>query len=350
MKFVRESIFSSAFRSLCIAFFAVIGIALAFLVLTLLFGAGKTTRALELSNYDYVIPETNGRKYSFNNSAPLLLRLDIQGVIGTQKGITTEGIRSILNESTKGPLKSHPIKGILLYIDSPGGGANSSESIYFALKEYALEKQIPIYAYVEGLCASGGYLIACSADKILSSQSSWIGSVGTYAMFFNVSETLDKVGVKNKTLSRGIDKVAMNPFQPWTSSSDTSYLPLIDYGYERFVSIVTNARPQITPEQLVNTYGARVFTAPTAQNLGFIDSSDMLLSKATDQLAQAAGIDGNYQVISLVPKPRLSDLFNFDPLSQQSSFSLYELAKKTFLNSMNFPKESYLAPAEPALY
>jgi len=261
MKLIRESVFSSVIRSFCIAFFSVIGIMVAVFLVLFLFGLGKNSKTIDSTTFDFIIPETNGRKYTFTSNKPLLLRIDLEGTIGSAGGITTEEVRSILNESKAGPLKGDKVRGILLYMNSPGGGAVTSESIYYAIKDYALAHQIPVYTYVEGLCASGGYLIACATDKIYASNASMIGSVGTLIMFFNVSDTMSKLGVANWTMSRGLGKTAMSPFQPWAENANSEYIPLLNTNYEQFLSIVTNARPQVTKQQLVEVYGASVFMA-----------------------------------------------------------------------------------------
>ena len=336
MKLVRESIFSSAVRSFCIAFFSVIGIMIAVFLVLLVFGAGKTTKITEMSNYDLVIPESNGRKYLPTSNKPLILRLDVEGVIGSagspfgsNQGITIDEVRSILNESHQGPLlKNNRIKALLIYMNSPGGGVTSSESIYYAVKEYALKHQIPVYTYVEGLCASGGYMIACATDKIYASSASIIGSVGAYMMFFNVVGSMDKVGVQNWTLSRGKNKTAMSPFQPWNENSDQVYVPLINTIYQQFTSIVTSSRKSITQDQLVNDYGAAVFMADKAESLGYIDGAGYQYTEVVDMLAKEANLD-DYQVISMEPKAKLTDLFKFDHFNALSSLSLFKKLAKS---------------------
>lgn len=338
MKLVRESIFSSAIRSFCIAFFAVFGIMIATFLVMLVFGSGKYSKSMEISTFDALIPDTNGRKYAFTSNKPLLLRVDLNGVIGMNQGISITQFRSLLDASRTGPLKDHPIKGILLYIDSPGGGASTSESIYYALKDYAAKYEIPVFAYVEGLCASGGYMIACASDKIYASSASMIGSVGTYMTFFNVSGTMDKVGVENWTISKGTNKVAMSPFQPWNENSDASFLPLLDATYDQFVSIVTKERKKVTKEELINTYGANVFMAAQAEKIGYIDGAGYQYEQVIDLLAKEAHLE-EYQLISLQPKAKISDWFKLDAFS--SATGLKELQKKLNL--------SYPIPLEPLL-
>ena len=309
MKLVKESLFSSTIRSFCISFFAVFGIVIAFFVVMLIFGAGKNSKAMDASMYDVIIPDTNSRKYTFATNKPLLLRININGEIG-KANLDIGSIRSILSESRSGPFKTHPIKGILLYINSPGGAATDSESIYYAIKDYALKFQTPVYAYVEGLCASGGMMIACSADKIYSSESSIIGSVGVIFSFFNFYDGMQKIGVQNKNITAGTDKDAMSPFQPLTDEGTTSYQRMVDLNYNQFVSIVSSARPKLTKSLLKDKYGAHCFYSSEAEEYGYIDGAGYQYKETVQMLAQAAEIDGeNYQVVQLQPKIHLSDIF-----------------------------------------
>ena len=348
MKLVKESLFSSTVRSFCISFFAVIGIIVAFFLVMLVFGAGKSSKAMETSTYEAIIPDTNGRKYTFTSNQPILLRVNITGQIGLPN-LNAQSLRSVLNESRSGPFKSHPVKGILLYINTPGGVAMDSESMYYALKDYALKYQVPIYAYVEGLCASGGMYIACAADKIYSSESSIIGSVGVLAMYFNFSEGMQKVGVQNRTMTAGIGKDSMNPFKPWPENNPESYTRMIELNYNQFVSVVSNARPKLTESLLRNKYGAQVYYSTDAEEYGYIDGAGYQYNEAVEMLAKAADLaDNSYQVVQLQPKVHLSDLFSMKNklTEKQNSFNWL---KKNLLMFMS-PNKEELMNIHPSSY
>ncbi len=341
MKLVKESLFSSTIRSFCISFFAVIGIVVAFFLVMLIFGAGKSSKAIDASMYEAVIPDTNGRKYTFASNQPILLRVNITGQIGLPN-LNTETLRSILNESRSGPFKNHPVKGILLYINSPGGAATDSESMYYALKDYALKYQVPIYAYVEGLCASGGMYIACAADKIYSSESSMIGSVGVLAMYFNFSEGMQKIGVQNRTMTAGVGKDSMNPFKPWPETTPQSYTRMINLNYEQFTSVVSSARPKLTESLLKNKYGAQVYYSTDAEEYGYIDGAGYQYEETVQMLAKAADLaDNNFQIVQLQPKFHLSDLFSMKNklTEKQNSFNLL---KENLLMFMSPNKEELM--------
>ncbi|MBI3508459.1 MAG: S49 family peptidase, partial [Chlamydiia bacterium] len=174
--------------------------------------------------------------------------------------------------------------------------------IYSMLKQYKEQYKVPIYAYVDGLCASGGMYIASSADKIFASPSSAIGSVGViYGPFFNISQTLGKVGVEARTLTEGIDKDALNPTRPWKEGEDQWIKDLIAFSYNRFLDVVTQARPKLTKDQLLHVLGARMFNCVEAEKLGYIDHAMSSRRETLLALMQEAHIDPAhpYQVVQL---------------------------------------------------
>ena len=301
----------------------------AFFLCLVVFGAGKTSKAAETSSFDVILPDTNGRKFSPTTNSPPYIRLDIVGPIMpdnssalSPSGVGIDYVRSALNESRMGTLKNNKIKGILLYINSPGGAGYLCEPIYEAIKEYSNKYEVPVYAYVEGYCASAAMYIACSANKIYANSSSLIGSVGGYWEFFNVSEGMQKVGIQNKTLSAGKGKNAMNPFQPWQEGASDNYQMIVDKSYQQFVDVVSEARPKFTKDLLINKYGAQVLYPNDAEKYGYIDGAGYQYNQVVQMLAEASGIQGtDYQLIQLQPKVKLSDLFSLTHrLADKSKF------------------------------
>src|SRR5690606_9333623 len=124
--------------------------------------------------------------------------------------------RAQLMESREGIFEKSPVVALLLHIQSPGGTVIDADGIYRAIKAYKAQHNIPVYAYVDGLCASGGMYIAAAADKIFASDVSLIGSVGVISPpTFNFTKTMEKLGIEALTLSAGIGKDDLNPFRPW---------------------------------------------------------------------------------------------------------------------------------------
>lgn len=311
---MRDSILYSAIRALAVAFCVVIGLCLGFVFITVLIGAlsGNTNDSkLTTVNTEEILPNADGKREVLSSDASVVLQVNIDGVIGLES-LDNKSIRQQLVESREGDLKNSRVKALLLYINTPGGTVNDADGIFRALGDYKEKYKVPIYAYVDGLCASGGMYVALAADKIFASDTSLIGSVGVIApTFMNLTKLLEKVGVETLTISAGKDKDAMNPLRPWKPGEDTNYRHIIEYYYDHFVELVTTHRPNISKEQLVKDYGAHIFPAPTAKEHGFIDVSGVSLAETLKELVAAANISSdNYQVVRLENKGWWSGIFS----------------------------------------
>lgn len=307
MEYKYESIFSSSIRSFCKSLGMILGLGGGLVVLTILIKLGSGSNLVLPSTDITIMPDADNERTMLNPQSPVILRLDIHGLIGSGDNIGDK-IQNLLLASREGILKKDRVKAILLHIDSPGGYVKDSESIYQILTAYKTKFKIPIYAYVEGICASAALFIACSADKIYASDSSVIGSVGVFAgPYFNLSQLLEKYGIQSKTLKAGKDKDSLSPFRPWSSDEGDAQQAIVLAQYQRFVSVLTNSRPHLDKEKLIQEYGARVFIDKTAQELGYIDHAGATYSQALAGLAEAAQLTEKYQVIRLNPQHLLWD-------------------------------------------
>ncbi len=311
---MRDSILYSAIRALVVAFCVVIGLCLGFVFLSVIVSAlsGNTTDAkLTTVNTEEILPNAEGEREALTSEAPVILQVNIDGVIGLES-LDNKSIRQQLVESREGSFKDNRVKALLLYINSPGGTVTDADGIFRALGDYKKKYQVPIYAYIDGLCASGGMYVALAADKIFASDTSLIGSVGVIApTFMNLTKLLEKIGVETLTISAGKDKDALNPLRPWKPGEDENYRQLIDYYYNHFVELVTSHRTAITKDQLVKDYGAHIFPAPQAKEYGFIDVSGVSLADTLKELLKEVNITtSNYQVIRLENKTWWTSLFS----------------------------------------
>ena len=301
MEIQRESIFASGMRAFFRAFFGAVGLVLG--VAVMLFGVfmavgSKTSPQTEL----VLAADAQGNRALLPDSTPVILRINLHGVIGMDK-LLGKNLELALMDSQGVMIKKDRVKAILLHVNTPGGVVNDADQMYRALMDYKKRFNVPIYAYVDGMCASGGVYVASSAEKIFASPVSVIGSVGVLlGPNFNVFGLMQKAGVKAMTLTKGKDKDMLSPFREWQGGEDASLQAIIDYEYNRFVDIVTTARPNLSKSALVDDYGAHVFDAPKAQSLGYIDDGNSSYGATLTALAKQAGIDGTYQVIELVPQ------------------------------------------------
>ncbi len=311
MHFTRESVFVGAIRSFCSSFAIILGLALGTVVV--LIGSMMLTGPQYLPPQSEIVirPDAEGNRSLLPGHAPVILCLNFRGTIG-MGDLTAEKTRNILLDSQEDMLKGKRVKGVLLYIDSPGGLASEADAIYRALIDYKAKYKVPIYTFVEGMCASGGMYIAAASDKIYATPASVIGSIGVrLGPTFNVTDAMTKIGVSALTLTAGKDKDELNPFRPWKPDEAASIQAIVSALYDQFVTIVTQARPHLNKEKLIEDYGAHVFMAQQAEVFGYVDDAHGSYDKTLMALTQAAGIaeQAPYQVIELSPsQPFLSGL------------------------------------------
>jgi len=310
-----ESIFVSALRSFFRAFFAVCGILLGLVIFSFVYAMFTGTGFIEEKTTMTILSDASGKRMMVSPTAPAILQLNIHGPIGIDRlDLSSETVENILIESRMGMLSHDRVKGILLHINTPGGTVVDSDNIYRMLQQYKERYQVPVFAYVDGLCASGGMYIASAADQIFASPSSAIGSVGViYGPFMNVYQAMGKIGVEAKTLTEGIDKDTLNPMRPWKEGEDQWIKDILAFSYDRFLTVVTTGRARLTKDLLIHTLGARMFNCETAQKLGYVDHAMSSREEALLALCEQVQIDPGhpYQVVELSPKRNwLSGLVN----------------------------------------
>lgn len=161
--------------------------------------------------------------------------------------------------------------GIMLYINSPGGGVYESDEVYLALEEYKEITGNPIWAYFGPLAASGGYYIGCAADTIYANRNTLTGSIGViFGQSFDFTEFFDKHGVKMTTITAGKNKNMMNIDSPVTQEHRNIMQSIADECYDQFTSIVADSRGMdiATIKELAD---GRIYTAKQAKENGLLD-------------------------------------------------------------------------------
>lgn len=299
---MKNGIFTSGLRTFMMAFFGVIGLSLGFFAFLVILGTLSSSHSTEI-DHRYtasVLPNSKGVRKIESSSAPVVLQINIKGIIGVDQ-VNSEAISAQLIESREGIFKNDRVKALFLHINTPGGTVADSDNIYRMIKTYKKQYQVPVYAYVDGLCASGGMYVASAADKVYASDVSLIGSVGVLSpSFFNVTKLMEKVGIESLSLSKGKGKDALNPVRPWKPDESKAFEAILGSYYDSFVDIVLNARPKMTREALVNTYGAELFPVKEAEEYGYIDGGNYSRDEALALLLNTIGIeDDYYQVLEL---------------------------------------------------
>lgn len=299
MEIKRESIFISAVRTLCNTLGGMIGIIVGLVIIAIVVAVLSSSQMVSDKTQLIIATDADGERKLLPHSAPAVLRLNIHGVIGT-RDLNAKTVESQLLDSREGALKGDRVKAVLLHINSPGGTTFDAHNIYTRLIKYKERYKVPIYAYVDGMCASGGMMIACAADKIFSAPVGIIGSIGVIlGPNFNVAGLMEKYGVKQLTITRGKDKDMLSPYREWKPGEDQSLKDIVDSDYNLFVNLVIKARPQMTKTRLMNEFGAQVYDPARAEQYGYIDDGKSSYSGALSALVKEAQIDEKYQVVKL---------------------------------------------------
>jgi protease IV len=157
---------------------------------------------------------------------------------------------------------------VLVVVNSPGGTVPGSEALHEVLRRMAEKK--PVVAVVDNLAASGGYIAAMGADRILARQTSLVGSIGVLFQVPNVSQLLDRVGVRVETERSTPLKAAPSGVEPTSPEAREAVRELVRESYDWFRGLV-KARRNLTDPELAAVADGRVFSGRQALGLKLID-------------------------------------------------------------------------------
>ena len=199
-----------------------------------------------------------------------IARIEITGMI-TETGDTYN--QKWICETIKELQEDKNNKGIILTVNSPGGGLYEADETYIALCDYKKQTSRPVYAYFKNLAASGGYYIACSSDYIMANRNSLVGSIGVICgQFVDLSQLMDRYGIKMKTIHSGRNKIMGSVSEPLTQEQEMIMQSICDDGYERFVEVVSDGR-KMTKDEVIELADGRIYTAKQAMENKLIDST-----------------------------------------------------------------------------
>lgn len=243
----------------------------------------------------YVLGSATEDKHSFALNSKVGV-VKIEGFIGDTRDVIEQ-----LNQFGK----DDGIKAVILRIDSPGGGVASSQEIYDAVLD--LKKKKKVVASMGSVAASGGYMIACAADKIVANPGTITGSISAVMHFANAEELLKKLGLKASVVKSGKFKDTGSPVREMTAEEKALIQELVDDIYDQFLDMVARDR-NIPKEKLRKIADGRVFTGRQAHKLGLVDYlGDM--GYALTLLGEMSGIKGKPDIV--YPKKKGSKLWDY---------------------------------------
>ena len=183
------------------------------------------------------------------------------------------------------------VKGILLRIDSPGGLVAPSQEIYAAVDD--VDK--PVVVSMGQVAASGGYYVACGADKIVANPGTITGSIGVKANIPNVRKLMEGLGIRQEVIVSGELKDAGSPTKPLTDKERRYFQNMVDDLFSQFVSAVAEGRDMKT-ETVRKLADGRAYTGSQAKAKGLVDVLGGR-RKAESVLKEMCGITGRVSYV-----------------------------------------------------
>jgi len=208
--------------------------------------------------------------------------IDIYGVIGSDDQVSADDVIGSLESA----YENKHTKGIILRINSPGGSPVQAGIINDEIhRQRKLHPNIPVYAVVEDICASGGYYIAVAADKIFVDKASIVGSIGVLMDGFGFTGIMDKVGVERRLLTAGVNKAILDPFSPVNPKHKEYAQSMLDQIHQQFIAVVREGRGKRLKET-DDTFSGLFWSGETSVQMGLADgfgSSDYVAREIIKQ-------------------------------------------------------------------
>ena len=193
--------------------------------------------------------------------------ISLSGEIGVDSEVSATNIKSSLRDVYENP----GTKALILAINSPGGSPVQSGIINDEINRYkSLYPQIPVYAVIEDICASGGYYIAVAADKIFVDKASIVGSIGVLMNGFGFDKVIKNLGIERRLIISGENKAILDPFLPVQPKQKEFMQDLLKEVHNQFIEVVKKGRGnKLAPNPEI--FSGLFWSGESAINLGLAD-------------------------------------------------------------------------------
>ncbi len=236
--------------------------------------------------------------YREHLGGPKVALVEVDGIITDSEGIVSQIRHHIENET---------VQAFVIRINSPGGGVAASQEIHEEIKKVHQVHGKPVVASLSTVGASGGYYIAAAADKIVANPGSITGSIGVIIQIPNLSDLLQKVGIRSVVIKSGPYKDMASATRELTPEERQLLQGVIDDIHDQFIQAVVQGRG-LSREQVETVADGRIMSGRQALELGLVDQ----LGNLQDAIATAAkmgGIPGKPQIVQV--KEREFSLLRF---------------------------------------
>lgn len=225
--------------------------------------------------------------------------IDLKGII------TADSVSSAdkINASLQSAFQDKNTKGIVLRINSPGGSPVQAGYINDEIRRLrAKYPEIPLYAVIGDICASGGYYVAAAADKIFVDKASLVGSIGVLMDGFGFTGTLEKLGIERRLLTAGENKGFLDPFTPLDPAQRDHATMMLREIHEQFIRVVQQGRGERLKDK-PEIFSGIVWTGQKSIDLGLADEMGSAEYVAREIVEAETLVD-------FTPREGLTDLFS----------------------------------------
>jgi len=193
--------------------------------------------------------------------------VDINGIIAEDMEASADNIVSGLRAA----YEDSNTAGIIIRINSPGGSPVQAGYVNDEIKRLRNENpDIPVYAVISDICASGGYYIAVAADRIFANKASIVGSIGVIMAGFGFVDAINKLGIERRLLTAGNNKGFLDPFSPLKHDEVSHISTLLEDVHKQFIAVVREGRG----ERLKGTdeiFSGLIWTGEQSVEIGLVD-------------------------------------------------------------------------------
>lgn len=282
---------------------------------------GAQTESLQfVHRYDAAAAPRRKAAQALHRKNPEIGVVTLRGAIVTGRGRPGGGPggqqvgADVVTEHLRAAAADDRVKAVVLRIDSPGGSAVASDSIWRAVQQVR-DSGRPVVAQMGAVAASGGYYAAMAADRIVALPSTLTGSIGVVAGKFVMEQTYQKLGLKHEGLSAGRHAGMLATDRRLTDEEWQILNAWLDQIYEDFVAKAAQGRDMDVAE-LEPLARGRVWTGSDAQQRGLVDELGGL-EVAVEQACALAGLQRDQ--VTLKQVPALGVLARFQPANSSES-------------------------------
>ena len=194
--------------------------------------------------------------------------VEVNGIIAPGSDASAEKV----NASLQAAFKDKNTQGVIVRINSPGGSPVQAQNIYDEMKRLRKKyPEIPLYAVVEDVCASGGYFVAAGADRIYVGKASIVGSIGVLMNGFGFTGLMEKLGVERRLITAGENKGMLDPFSPLEEKDKEHVKKMMGDIHQQFIGVVKEGRGKRLKES-PEIFSGLIWTGERSIDLGLADA------------------------------------------------------------------------------